>query len=344
MRGEADSADEKARREILSLFGSMPPGQLKRLATEIELDPDKTFNGLPRQAVMEIMRPFLAVINAPRAVTPERIFCVPFENLLIDSNAAAPDGEAIRRSSFPPIWRWLTEALAPVAMTNLTGAITDARRAEDAEAVQHLSREMWACAGEALGAALGDPETALPEGAEVWKDDARRMGATLRVARPILDLKHQLPDWPANFLTVDHLNAIHGAYLTALAERPADACQVLIVAARLMLQPFPLLKVFRMQHDGAAPAVPNDADVGRVMEVIVAALEEDADQVIEMGRQPVVPEAEIIRLAMRFSTGYKAVAGDVAMPRDSDWARRLQEKQDAVGAVLGPALSDAVEG
>ena len=164
--------DEKTA-QVMAFIESLPEKELRKLAATVELDRTANKLGLPHNAIMALLRPSLALIRAPRALIPQRAFCLPFEDMLINGKPdPRPDG-AVDRSSIVPMWKWLTGDLAGNLMQVTCGKYTEAEHEGDDREIRSLSRELWSIGAEALTAGL----------AELDEDEAKLKAVTKKTRR-----------------------------------------------------------------------------------------------------------------------------------------------------------------
>src|SRR5256885_886040 len=112
---------------LRTFLGSLPVGLAEGLARAVEVDRMNNGTGLPHDTILESLRPTLrdGDKNA-RALTPLRLFCRPFEDLLINKQFGQKQKGRIPRSSITPVWNWLAQDLLPAAATSSALAVQTA--------------------------------------------------------------------------------------------------------------------------------------------------------------------------------------------------------------------------
>src|SRR4051812_40508136 len=98
---------------LRAFLGSLPAGLAGHLARAVEADRMNNGTLLPHDLILESLRPTLrAGHQAERAQTPMRVFCRPFEDLLVNERRQKQKGR-IARSSITPVWNWLAQDIIP---------------------------------------------------------------------------------------------------------------------------------------------------------------------------------------------------------------------------------------
>lgn len=98
-------------KEILlkGFLGQLPNQVVSRLAKAVEVDRLIGGTALPHDEILRAMRPQLRGTGSPtrRVPTPQRLFCRPFEDLLVSGERKAKQKGRIARSSVDAVWNWL---------------------------------------------------------------------------------------------------------------------------------------------------------------------------------------------------------------------------------------------
>ena len=129
--------------------------------------------------------------------TPQRLFCRPFEDLLVSSERKEKQKGRIARSSVDAVWKWLAEELMSVRHYRLTTSLGKAIVADDEEQIDRDLNALWREAATVLKAALADQEQRdiavrkLRDAALV--EDAAEMGLMLAQAQTVIELQTRLP-------------------------------------------------------------------------------------------------------------------------------------------------------
>lgn len=328
-----DEAQQQAvaKQEILALFESFSEDELKRFGARVELDrQENTFN-LPHQTVLDMLRPYLVAIRAPRIYTPQRILCVPFEDLLRYPDPEVKTHGALGRSSIMPLWMWLTGELVSGDVQRLSASYVEAQKEGDQTEAQSLAKQIWLLCSDRMMDAFSEAESdearrgLLVEklGGELRYEEVADIAKIIRIAPQIETLKEALPIKPIVSLTPDHVNAIVDTYCAVAEENPG--CELYIILAMLgrMLQPFPILKVFRVLSRDRDDSFVQRTDLSIAGDIVIGALEEDANQVADVIQSEDVDEEEVVRKAARFAAAFKGITSDIGIRRDGAWGKRM---------------------
>ena len=142
------SADKQV---LLSGFlGQLPEQVAARLAKAVEVD--RLIGGrLPHDEILRALRPQLRQSPVPqRTETPQRLFCRPFEDLLVDGERKAKQKGRIARRSIQTAWDWLANELLAERFPVLLDAVRTAMIEGRDSAVETSIAELWTEAGLAL--------------------------------------------------------------------------------------------------------------------------------------------------------------------------------------------------
>src|SRR5882672_2915069 len=111
---------------LTGFLGQLPENIARSLARAVEVDRLVGGTALPHEQILSALRPQLRhAARRQRTATPQRHFCRPFEDLLVNSRKLKQKGR-IARSSILPVWRWLQTDLMVDRHKTLTDAIRDA--------------------------------------------------------------------------------------------------------------------------------------------------------------------------------------------------------------------------
>ncbi|HTO39515.1 MAG TPA: hypothetical protein VL026_00955, partial [Rhizomicrobium sp.] len=97
-----------------SFLSGLPPATAAELARAIERDRRQNGSGLPHDAILKSLRPALRQTDPEgRIFTPLRLFCQPFEDLLMSRSGQVKLKGRIARESISPVWGWIGSTLLP---------------------------------------------------------------------------------------------------------------------------------------------------------------------------------------------------------------------------------------
>jgi len=342
--------EDLARKTLTSLFESLPEAQLKKLGAKIELDRTENRFGLPHQAIISLMRPYLAAVRAPRVYTPQRILCVPFEDMFTNHDPGFKRIGFINRKSIAPFWRWLSRDLMPETLPALSDRFAAAQQAGDETATAQAASALWAQAAAALQEGLDRAEVSIAAyealakicGGSAIVEDFAEMTKVLTIADHVEAMKRELPHKPIALLTPDSVSTIIRHYTAVGAENPGKEMFLLLIVIGRLLQPFPILKVFRSLSRKGDDSVIRTTDLSIAGDIVISALEQDAVEAARVAQDRNSGEEEIVRKAARFAAAFKGITTDIGIRRDGEWGQRMYKSRNAVAeAVESRILNNA---
>lgn len=132
-------------RELNRLLAELPASQALELAALAERKRISGEADFPAEFILEALRPALAEHEALRMPTPQRLFCEPFSDFLVDHRDHKQPGR-IARGSVRVLWRWLAKDGLRTTLPELEAQISDAVLAENLRQqdslLQRLRREV----------------------------------------------------------------------------------------------------------------------------------------------------------------------------------------------------------
>ena len=329
-----------ASREKLDLLrnflGSLPAGLAGHLAKAVEADRMNQGSLLPHDLILESLRPALrSGHQAERTQTPMRVFCRPFEDLLVNDRRLKQKGR-IARSSITPVWNWLAQDVMPEALNDYALATKTAVLGYRADELRERTRKFWSLAANTIRNQLANDSSRKAARQKLEGDaaieDAREMALMLSVAPVICDLQDALPRH-LSALTDDVIQTFRTAY-DSVAESNADAAPYL-----------PLVVMNRLEHPWEALRLPltvsrtnketlvANTDMGLVGEVLFSAIEMHAASIISAKPSQFTSD-ELLGHVEGFTTLSTGVAKEVELRRDGVWGQRLIKDRAAVAEVM----------
>ncbi|MEQ8605015.1 MAG: hypothetical protein RIB45_17015 [Marivibrio sp.] len=335
------SAD--AGEQLQQFVQSLPEPSLKKLAATIELDRGENRYGLPHDAIMQILRPRLAEVRAPRVFTAQRMLCVPFEDMLVVKDPGYKETGHILRRSIMPMWTLLTETLIADDWPPLADAFTAAQKAGDEARAAAAASDIWSTAADALIAWLveqeADPDqlrkAAKRLGGTRALEDAKEMAYTLRIADILESAKASLPRKPILNLNQEQVNVLKRHYDQVAEQHSGLELYFLTAIMGRLLQPFPILKLVRAVTPKLDDTLASRPDLATAGNMVIRALEADAERVSAVAEEEGATEEEMMSRVRRFAAAFKGITSDIGVRRDGEWGRRMFQCRAQV--------SDAVE-
>lgn len=236
-------------RELSRFLAALPPKRALQLAALAERKRVAGERDFPADLVLDALRPSLAEQEALRTPTPQRLFCEPFADFLVDDREIKQPGR-IARSSVRVLWRWLAKDAMGATLHELEAQIGDAVLAENLrlqdDLLQRLRRNVvnvvriaTANAGD-NSAARNDLAARL--GGEDVLIDIEEVTFLLAAEDDLLPLRETLPK-RIDTLKDEHVNQVLAAR-ARLSERKVDLVPYLglLLLARLD-QPWQALRL-----------------------------------------------------------------------------------------------------
>lgn len=324
------------KRALLQNFlGALPEDVASRLARAIEIDRLVDGKALPHELILDGLRPVLRASEGTRRTpTPLRLFCQPFEDLLVNTPPTEKQKGRIFRPHITPVWNWVCQKLLPqeahyyasdVRNLVLAGKFTEAlARAES----------FWPEAGQAMVEALGKPEKALKAdlGSQAAYADAKDVALILQSGSAMLAVQGLLPK-PTPGLNEELLWGLRHIY-DSVAESNLDAAPfVSVVAMRRLSRPWEALKlallVARQSHD----ALISSTDMGLAGEVLFADMDEAREAILAI-RHPQFDVESLLANLAAFTNISTAIVKEVEILRTGRWGQRLLKDRASVGSAM----------
>ena len=149
--------------QLDAYLAALTPKAAAFLIREVERDRLKGGNAFPHDLVLGKAREVIrnAHKECVRLASPQRVFCQPFEGLLVDRTTEHKQTGRIARSSCDAVWSWLSKDIASDVLPQLSAQMAHAALSEDDEQIQELSNRLYKICHERLSAALDsiEPDT-----------------------------------------------------------------------------------------------------------------------------------------------------------------------------------------
>jgi hypothetical protein len=329
---------------LLNFLATLPESLALRLASAVEVDRLAEGKQLPHELILEGLRPVLSrAFRVARAATPTRLFCRPFEDLLVSSSSKDKQKGRIARSSITPVWNWLAQSLLPDATAAYTLNAHGAIRACRPQGAEACAADYRAAAGPAMSDALAD-ETGrkaarLALGGEAVLADADEMAILLSVAPQIFELQQLMPK-PQFAMNDELLWAVRASYDSLAVTNPAAAQYVAVIAMYRLERPWEALRLPLMIARQTQDTLISNTDMGIVGELLLSELDSHA-AAIRTVRQPQFDVDELIEHVSRFAQLSSGIVKEVEMRRDGRWGQRLMKDRAAVAELMDDMMKRA---
>jgi hypothetical protein len=322
---------------------SLPPAMASRLAKAVEVDRLTDGKALPHDLILEGLRPVLRQTDTDRTMTPQRLFCRPFEDLLVTGPRKEKQKGVIGRESIAAVWDWLGTGLAPEARRKFSEGVKTAILGFHREVAMSHAAEFWPLASEAILSALsseaGRKAARKVLGGDLLVADATDMAHLLAVGPEILEIQTLLVR-PVVSLPEDMLLQLREIYNRIAQKAPDAGPYIAVVAMRRLERPWEALKLPLFVSRQAGDTLISNTDMGLVGEVIFAQIDAHLS-VIRGARHPQFDADALAGAVAGFAELSMGIVKEVEMRRDGKWGQRLMKARAAVAETMEGFLEKA---
>jgi hypothetical protein len=320
--------------ELLQAFlRRLPSLAAVRLAKAIEMDRLAGGSILPHEAVLEALRPVLPD-HSERTQTPLRLFCRPFEDLLVQQTVTVKQKARIARGSLRAIWRWLGETLMPEAVSVYCSETRNSVNAGRMEEARERAIVFWSYVSREILHALSknrkEVRAALRSDAVVA--DLEEIALLLTVGREVVEIQTLLPR-PVPQLTDELLWALRDIHDRVAASAPDAAPYVACIAMNRLQHPWEALKLPQLITHRTQDTLINSTDMGLVGDLLFAEIETHGNAVCA-ARHPAFDVSAVAAHLARFTEISTAIVREIDMRRDGRWGKRLLQDRAAVAEAM----------
>jgi hypothetical protein len=334
-------------KEVLlkGFLGQLPDQVVSRLAKAVEVDRLIGGTALPHDEILRALRPQLRGKHIPgrRVPTPQRLFCRPFEDLLVGGERKEKQKGRIARSSVDAVWKWLAEELMSVRHYRLTTSLGKAIVADDEEQIDRDLNALWSEAATVLKAALADQEQRdiaarkLRDAAVV--EDAAEMGLMLAQAQTVIELQTRLPK-PVAQLTQEDVWFLCDLIDQLTASTPDFAPYVALVVLGRLERPWEVLRLVAAISRKSTDVVISGTDMDVVGELLFSDLDAYAANIQSARPVNFDPDKVLASLA-GFTELSSGMIKELGIRRDGKWGQRLAKDRAAVAQIVENLLQRA---
>ena len=326
-------------RDLSRFLAALPPKRALQLAALAERKRIAGERGFPADLILEALRPTLAEQEAARTPTPQRLFCEPFADFLVDDREIKQPGR-IARSSVRVMWRWLAREAMGGTLHELEAQIGDAVLAENLrlqeELLQRLRRNVVNVVRIATATAAEDSaaraELAAKFGSEDVLIDIEEIALLLAAEDDLLPLREVLPK-RIDTLKDDHVDQILAARVR-LGERKAELVPYLglLMLARLD-QPWQALRLTGSGRRGRT-------DFNAIGDVLIADAESLAVDIAATQVDLLNPDVLAARF-YRFERLARGLSHEMRSRHGAQWTQALQRIKDLAHGTLESLFAQA---
>lgn len=325
----------------------LSPSIAAKLAQGLERERLRGANGLPYDLILSSIRPLLANVGGARIGTPgpERLFCMPFADLLVDRFDPTSSRKQIRRGSIAPVWLWLEKELLPDTLPDIIRRLVAQTLETDEAARGGTLAVLYATCSTAILAAVDAARRDTAErrkierllGGEHVLDDALEMARALSVASFMLAVHKELPSRIADFdeALVARVGEIYNEARHASME---NGIYVPFAVMARLEEPWQILRLARKLVGFGNDAAVSRSGLAELGEIFLRELENIADTMSK--RRVGTSDLDEMRVQIgRFAEVSQGFIREIDIRRCSDWGHRILAARARLSAAIAEEMS-----
>ncbi len=328
--------------KLKTFLGQLPEQMARQLLTAVELDRVAGGDDLPHDMLLDGLRPHVVRSDdeVHRTPSPMRLFCDPFEDLLVVNHKGGKQQGLIARSSLMPIWDWLAGDIMPALHRDQCEKLTRAILAGDREDIQTVATELQSAGAAAItralegtyeGSARQEALAARLGGAEILAD-AVDMANVLHMA-PVVNKVRKVMHKPVPRVTNDLAQFLKKA-VAAVPEAAQDCLPYLfVVAMRRLERPWEILRV-------RAAVAKRGEDLGSVggnfsivVDILFGDLERRAQELANLNPQTFDPD-DVMAILGGMGRVLRGLSDEMESVNDVALNARLEAVRETVAETL----------
>jgi hypothetical protein len=334
-------------KEVLlkGFLGQLPDDVVSRLAKAVEVDRLIGGAALPHDEILKALRPQLrgTASGTRRVPTPQRLFCRPFEDLLVSGERKEKQKGRIARGSVDVVWKWLASALMPARHNRLTTSLGEAIIAGNDELIERDLTALWSEASAALKMALADEGrksvAAQTLGGAAIAEDGAEMALLLAQAQTVIEIRTRLPK-PVVQLTQDDIWFLCDMVDRLAVTAPDFAPYVPLVVLGRLERPWEVLRLIAAISRKSTDVVISGTDMDIVGELLFSDLDAYAANI--QSARPINFDPEIVLASLAgFTELSSGMVKELGIRRDGKWGQRLAKDRAAVAQIMENLLQRA---
>lgn len=342
--------DERKKDKLEAFLGQIRDHDLEKLVTAVELDRLGGGADLPHDTLLDAMRPALRENpNYSRIPTPERLFCVAFEDLVNALPGRRKQAGRISRESIRPMWTWLQTRVLADKLPAIEAEVSNLIAANEMEEVRTIICELQMAAGQVMRKELEKvvhSDTAFEVlcnqlgGASVVAD-IQDMALCLEVADWITEIQQRF-ERPLLGFNESDARTFHEIYTRFRSDAPEHSRFALLVLMGRMARPWEILSLISTLETDFEDFSIEPEDQAAVNELLLDDL--DITGISLVGLRPEDVDArELIENLNLFVQITGGVLRGVGLQRDEGWGQRFKTTREAVAQQMG-AFVEAMPG
>jgi hypothetical protein len=329
----------QAEKQVLldRFLGQLPSHLAARLAKAVEVDRLIGGTDLPHEELLQALRPQLREQSkAGRMSTPQRFFCRPFEDLLVNTLPKKKQKGRIARVSITPVWHWLANELIPERHKALTEEIGQAILASRDGEVAAKLEELWQTSAEALNAALANDmklhEAARRLGSLVIAEDAAEIALLISGGSDLLRVQEKLPPRMATLGDAE-IKLLRDAHDRLENTKPDLAPYVAVIAMARLDRPWEALHLAAVIAGKPTDTLISNTDLGIVGELLFSDLDTYIDRIVPARPASFDPN-QLLEALGAFAELSSGMVKELAIRRNGKWGQRLTKARAQVSETM----------
>ena len=339
-------SDEPEDKSIQLLGGrvfDIPEQQFNELVNSLESKRQRSAQRPKTDVVLGYLRPRLAVARLPRRPTPQRVMCMPFEDLLYTPGTRRKALGKIPRHALDPMW----DLFAPQADPEMLKRVRDGLKMagpDDVEVFETVGAELWSAASKIFQGQLAgssktkEGRTQLKDGlgGQDVVDSLEEASLALSIAGPLFRLQQDLPLGPVEDFNRPQITLIAECLTKAASINRAALPHVVYVMMGRLRDPATLLTVFeKLTEEGVGELLGQVG--GQVSEAMVNQTEDRLIDVRDEATKEGAPKADVARNLGRELKTLDRTAIAVAKG-GRGMTRRIERAKAEVGRIVEQVL------
>src|SRR5580692_3238202 len=295
---------------LQAFLGGLPPHLANRLAKAVEIDRLAEGKSLPHDLILAGLRPVLRESSGERTLTPLRLFCLPFEDLLSSEPRKEKQKGRIARESVSLVWKWLGETLIPDATQAYVKDTRDMTLAVKLGDPKTRAQQFWPEASFVIRSALtADRDGIRAKFGNLVAADAEEMALLLSAGHQILEIHERLPR-PTPSLNDPLLWALRDFYDRLVASAPDVAPYVAVIAMNRLARPWEALKLPLLISRRTGDTLIASTDMGLAGELLLDDMAAHAEAIHSI-RQPWFDTEDLLSHVSQFAVLSSALVKEV---------------------------------
>jgi hypothetical protein len=321
---------------LKTFLGSLPGAAAGRLAMAVEVDRLMDGHALPHGDILDGLRPILRRDHYDRTLTPLRLFCRPFQDLLTCEPRKAKQKACIARGTLVPAWNWISKSLLPDEAAAYTAECRALVLEHKLDAALERAVQFWPLAGEAISNALaseaGRQAAQKALGSLFAMEDAAEMALLLSAGETMEQLSSLLPV-PVAVFHEQLVWQVREIYDRLVTTQPDVAPYVAVIVMNRLSKPWEALRLPLLVTRHTDDTLIAKTDMGLVGEILFARMDALKNS-IQLTRHPLFDGEKLMEEAKSFADLSSHIVKEIELKREGEWGKRLLAERAQIGKVM----------